>query len=75
MVDLDKSLENIYFGVTISLEVWRELNFWIEREGMTKVRADSRIRKWGLCRGCGAEIPIEEEQGSMWPKGTVVCIF
>ena len=48
MVNLDKSLENIYFGVTISLEVWRDLNFWIEREGMTKVRADSRIRKGGL---------------------------
>lgn len=75
MVDLDKSLENIYFGVTISLEVWRDLNFWIEREGMAKVRADSRIRKGGLCSGCGAEIPTEEEQGSMWPKGTVVCIF
>lgn len=75
MVDLHRSLENLDFGIIISLEVWRDLNLWGEREGMTKVRVDSRIRKGGFGRGCRAEVPIEPmPMSSMWPKRTV-CIF
>lgn len=64
MVDLDKGLENFYFGMTIRLGIWRGFKLWFEREVMTKIRRDCRFKKRELTSGPGAEIPGKEERGS-----------